>query len=121
MEFTPLSAEQRRQFDQEGYLVVRGALGPELVGRLIEAGDRLMASDLTESRQTNSATYDSFRNCVALDDPFLEVLTHPATVPLVVPLFGPHIQLCTSHPIYKLPSPPATPRAFRQPRPHRDV
>jgi ectoine hydroxylase-related dioxygenase (phytanoyl-CoA dioxygenase family) len=121
MEFTPLSPEQRRQFDEEGYLILRGALDAGLVGRLIEAGDRLMASDLTESRQTNSATYDSFRNSVSLDDTFLELLAHPATVPLVVQLFGPHLHLCTSHLIYKHPNSPDTPHTFRQPGWHRDV
>lgn len=121
MEYTPLTREQKEQFDSEGYLIVRGALRPEQVERLIAAGDRLMASDLTESRQTNSATYDSFRNCVALDDTFLELLTHPATVPLVVQLFGPNLQLCTSHLIYKYPNPPETSGTFRQPGWHRDV
>lgn len=121
MEFTPLTPEQKRQFDQEGYLIVRNALSPEQVVRLIAAGDRLMASDLTEGRQTNSATYDSFRNSVTLDDVFLELLMHPTTVPLVVQLFGPNIQLCTSHLIYKHPNPPDTPRTFRQPGWHRDV
>lgn len=121
MEFTPISAQQRRQFDQEGYLIIRNALSPETVERLIAAGDRLMDSDLTDSRQTNSATYDSFRNCIALDDTFLELLMHPSTVPLVVQLFGPHIHLCTSHLIYKAPNPAGTPRDFRQPGWHRDV
>jgi len=121
MEFTPLSPEQRRQFDQEGYLIVRNALAPEQVARLIAAGDRLMDSDLTESRQTNSATYDSFRNAIALDDAFLELLMQPTTVPLVAQLFGPHIHLCTSHLIYKRPNTPDTPPTFRQPKWHRDV
>jgi ectoine hydroxylase-related dioxygenase (phytanoyl-CoA dioxygenase family) len=121
MEFTPLSEEQRRQFDQEGYLIVRNALSPRQVERLIEAGDRLIASDLTENRQTNSASYDSFRNSIALDDAFLELLMHPTTVPLVVQLFGENIHLCTSHLIYKHPNPPGTPPEFRQPKWHRDV
>jgi len=121
MEFTSLSDEQRRQFDQEGYLIVRNALDSDQVARLIEAGDRLIGSDLTLNRQTNSATYDSFRNCISLDDTFLELLMQPTTVPLVVQLFGENLHLCTSHLIYKAPNPSGTPRDFRQPGWHRDV
>ncbi len=121
MEFVALSAEQRRQFDDEGYLIVRGALDTATVARLIEAGDRLINSDTTQNRQSLSGSYDSFRNCITMDDAFIPLLTWPATVPLIVQLFGPNIHLCTSHLIYKHPSPQGTPRDFRQPGWHRDV
>ena len=42
MNFTPLTDEQRRSFDQDGYLIVRNALNAESVARLVAAGDRLM-------------------------------------------------------------------------------
>jgi ectoine hydroxylase-related dioxygenase (phytanoyl-CoA dioxygenase family) len=121
MQFTPLTPEQRRQFDDDGYLIVRKALDADTVARLIEAGDRLIDSDETLNRQTNSANYDSFRNCISMDDAFLDLLMQETTVPLIVQLFGPNIHLVTSHLIYKLPNPKDTPRNFRQPGWHRDV
>lgn len=121
MKFIPLTAEQRRQFDDDGYLIVRGALDEATVARLIEAGDKLIDSDRTDNRQTMSGNYDSFRNCVSMDDAFLNMLMHENTVPLIVQLFGPNIHLVTSHLIYKHPNEKGTPRNFRQPGWHRDV
>lgn len=122
MDFTALSAEQRRCFYEEGYLIVRNALDADSVGRLLEVGDRLVASDLMEDRQCEEGgRFDGFRNAIALDDAFLPLLTNPRTVPLIVQLFGPRIHLATSHLIYKRPDPPGTPRSARLPGWHRDI
>jgi ectoine hydroxylase-related dioxygenase (phytanoyl-CoA dioxygenase family) len=121
MQFTPLTPEQKQQFDDEGYLIIRNALDAETTARLIEAGDRLIHSERTDDRQTMSGSYDSFRNCVSKDEAFLDLLMHENTVPLVVQLFGPNIHLVTSHLIYKFPNEKGTPRSFRQPGWHRDV
>lgn len=122
MEFKALCPEQKRQFYDEGYLIVRGALDPATVARLIEAGDRLCASERLENRQRSpDGLFDGFRNVVSMDDAFLPLLTWPATVPLIVQLFGPRIHLATSHLIYKHPDPPGTPRTKRCPGWHRDI
>ncbi len=121
MKFTPLTPQQRQQFDDDGYLIVPGALNADFVARLIEAGDRLIGSDETRNRQTMSGNYDSFRNCVSMDEAFFDLLMHETTVPLIVQLFGPNIHLVTSHLIYKHPNEKGTPRNFRQPGWHRDV
>ncbi|MBI3829471.1 MAG: phytanoyl-CoA dioxygenase family protein [Planctomycetes bacterium] len=122
MDFKALTPAQKRQFYAEGYLIVRGALDPQTVARLIEAGDRLCASERLENRQRSAdGLFDGFRNVVSLDDAFLPLLTWPATVPLIVQLFGPRIHLATSHLIYKHPDPPGTPRTKRCPGWHRDI
>ena len=41
MEFTPLTQEQARTFDRDGFLVIPNALPPALVDRLLKAADRL--------------------------------------------------------------------------------
>ena len=121
MQFTQLTEEQRRQFNEDGFLIVRNALRPEQVERLIAAGDELVASDATEDRYKTSGSYDGFRNCIAKHDAFIELLTLDTTVPLVVQLFGPRLQCITSHLVYKLPNEAGTPTDFRQPGWHRDV
>ena len=122
MKFTPLLEEQRRQFHDEGYLIVRGALGGEQIEKLIAAGDRLCASDQTENRQrTEDGLYDGFRNCIALDDAFVPLLTQETTVPLIAQLFGANIHLVTSHLIYKHRDAPETPLETREPGWHRDI
>ena len=122
MEFTALTSEQKHQFDSEGYLIVRNALSPDTVGRLLEAGDRLCASETTLNRsQSNGGQYDGFRNCISMDSAFLEILQNPATVPLALQLLGPRLQLMTSHLIYKKPNQPGTPATYRNPGWHRDI
>src|SRR5689334_13938157 len=97
MQFRALTEEQRRQFNDDGFLIVRNALTPEQIERLIAAGDRLVNSELTENRQRMSGSYDGFRNCISMADDFIELLALDTTVPLVVQLFGPRIQCITSH------------------------
>lgn len=121
LEYRPIAPEDLRQFDEQGYLIVRQALDADTVGRLIDAGDRLIASDLQTNRQTNSnGQYDSFRNCVTLDAAFAGLIDHPYILPLVVQLLGANLHLMTSHLIYKKPDPPGTPPAKRLPGWHRD-
>ena len=122
MDFTPLSPQQRSQFENDGYLIVRDVLDRPTIDRLVAASDRLIASDIQENRQkTPNGLYDGFRNCVAMDDAYLPLLTHPKVVPLVVQIMGPNLWLFTSHLIYKHPDPEGTPTTKREPGWHRDI
>ncbi|HTL52121.1 MAG TPA: phytanoyl-CoA dioxygenase family protein [Planctomycetota bacterium] len=123
MEFRLLTETQRRQFDEDGFLIVKGALNAEEIGRLIEAGDRLVATECTENRcdYETAAKTDGFRNCIAMDDAFIPLLCHGKTVPLIVQLLSHNIQLATSHLIYKHPNPSGTPATHRDPKWHRDI
>lgn len=93
-------------FDEEGYLIVRNALDSETISQLIEASDRLIASDRTLNRQRREdGRYDGFRNCVRMriDDAYIPLLTHSTILSLVIQLLGANLQLMTSHLIYKNP------------------
>ncbi|MEM7030150.1 MAG: phytanoyl-CoA dioxygenase family protein [Chloroflexota bacterium] len=121
LEYNPVSEEQLQQFDNEGYLIVRNALDSETISQLIEAGDRLIASDYQLNRQSRAdGRYDGFRNSVTLADEFIPLMTHPTILPLVVQLLGCNLQLMTSHLIYKKPDPAGTPETHRDPGWHRD-
>lgn len=121
MEFIKIGAEQKRQFDDEGYLILRRALDSESVAGLIEAGDRLIASDRKANRQrSHGGLYDGFRNVVSMDDRFLPLLTHSAVFSIVAQLLGPNLGLLTSHLIYRHPDPPGSPPTGRMPGWHRD-
>jgi len=121
MKFLQLSAEQRDSFNNDGFLIVPNALTPEQVERIVAAGDKLIESPRTDDRFVANGNYDSFRNSIAKDDAFLEILTLDTTVPLIVQLLGPRIQSITSHLIYKFPNAAGTPETFRTPGWHRDV
>lgn len=67
LDWYPLSDKEIRQFDDEGYLIVRNVLDSDTINELIEVSDRLMASDRREKRQRNpNGLYDGFRNCVSI-------------------------------------------------------
>ena len=120
-DYTPVPQDQIRQFDEEGYLVVRNVLDEASMATLLEASDRLIASDIQTSRQSNpTGLYDGFRNSIALDDAYIPLMTHPKILPLVIHLLGSNLQLMTSHLIYKYPNPPGTPEHHRAPGWHRD-
>ncbi len=119
MEFTPLTQEQRRAFERDGFLVVPDALSPEMVEGLLKVVDRLYQEGL-EKEGLNERNYWQMRNCLVHDDLFLELLDWPTTVPLVPQLLSHNIQLITSHLILRPPSPPATGSTYKQSGWHRD-
>jgi ectoine hydroxylase-related dioxygenase (phytanoyl-CoA dioxygenase family) len=121
MDFQLLTPSQRVQFDQDGYLIVRGALGGEQVAELVAAGDRLIASDEQFDRQSSGGTYDGFRNVLSRGAAFAKLLTHGTTVPLVAQLLSPNLQLHTSHLIYKHPEAPGADPMGLSPGWHRDI
>ena len=83
LDWHPLSDEDIRQFDDKGYLIVRNVLDADTIDELIEVSDQLMASDRRENRQHNSnGLYDSFRNCISIDDAFIPLLTQKTILPL---------------------------------------
>lgn len=116
MTFVRLRDEQRRRFDEDGFLIVRDALDAPATARLI-------ASDSQALRHESVAdgSYDGFRNVVALDDAFVPLLTHAKTVGLIVQLMGPNLQLMMNHLIYKHPEALGTPPTRRTPGWHRDI
>lgn len=119
--FTPIGEENLRQFDEQGYLIVRKAIDEETIESIIEAGDRLIASNDQGSRQSRTdGRYDGFRNVVVKDDAFLPLIDHPTILPLVIQLLGADLHMITSHLIYKKPDPPETRPSHRDPGWHRD-
>ena len=121
LEYSPVPEEQIRQFDEQGYLIVRDVLNKETIATLTKASDLLIDSDLQTNRQTNpTGLYDGFRNTVTLNDAFIPLMTQAKILPLVIHLLGSNLQLMTSHLIYKYPNPPDTPDTHRAPGWHRD-
>ena len=98
-----LPPEQRRQFEEQGFLVVPNALPPTMVDRLNAAIDRLRAEGKLEAQPAQFTWH--LRNCVVEDEAFLDLLDWPTTFPLVVDLLGWNIKLITSHLIVREPVP----------------
>ena len=108
-------------FDDNGYLIVRNVLDADTIGELIEASDRLMASDSTREPSTKfRRVIRQLPNSISIVDAFIPLLTQKTILPVVVQLLGAHLQLMTSHLIYKHPDPQGTPDTTRRPGWHRD-
>jgi ectoine hydroxylase-related dioxygenase (phytanoyl-CoA dioxygenase family) len=121
VDFIPLTPEQRRSFEEDGFLVVPGALSAEAVARLTEAGDRRARSFLDKPELRGRAEYNhlDLRPGLLEDEAMLGLVANSRAVPLVVQFFGPNIQLHSTALIYKRPEDPDAP-PFRRGW-HRDA
>jgi len=122
MDFHTLDPEQRARFDEQGYLIIRGALTQEQCTALDHAAQRLIDSDQVYDRARMSATYDGFRNVIAYGgEPFERLLTHGALVSLAAQLLSRNLQLHTSQLIFKYPEQPGADACALSPGWHRDI
>jgi hypothetical protein len=121
LDFVQLTEGQRQSFEEDGLLVVRGALDAETVGRLVGAGDRRARSFLDKPELLDRAEYNhlDLRPGLIEDRALLSLVSHSNTVPLVVQLLGPNIHLHSTALIYKRPEDPDAP-PFRRGW-HRDI
>ena len=121
MNFTQLTTEQRRSFDEDGFLVAPNALPAETVRHLIEAGDRLAAAFLKKPELVDRPQYNHLDSRPGLlrEEALLALVTNASTAPLVVQLLGPNIHLLSTALIYKRPERPDAP-VFRRGW-HRDL
>ena len=99
-----MTADERRQFEENGYFVVKQALPPAMVESLAEAADGLYEHYGPDSGSVhrNGSVHLNGRDLVLLDafgrdDRFLDLLDWPRTFPKVVDILGWNIQLYTSH------------------------
>ncbi|MFP5264461.1 MAG: phytanoyl-CoA dioxygenase family protein [Blastocatellia bacterium] len=121
MDFTQLTPEQRRSFDEDGYLVVPEALPAEAVRQLTEAGDRLSESFFKKPELFDRPEYNhlDLRPGLLREEAMLALVAQSSTVPLVVQLLSPNIHLHSTALIYKRPELPDAP-PFRRGW-HRDI
>ncbi|HRW05655.1 MAG TPA: phytanoyl-CoA dioxygenase family protein [Caldilineaceae bacterium] len=91
-----LTAEQRQQFEEDGFFLVEDALSPAEIDALVSVIDELYAE---QQQLRNLGPHDPFqwRNVVALHPIFRDLIDHPKLLPLVVDLIGYNIQIRTSH------------------------
>lgn len=108
MNFVPLTAEQRQSFDDDGFLVVRDVLKKETVEQLLEAGDRRARAFLNKPELLEKEEYNhlDLRPGLLKEKALFSLLAHSPTVPLVVQLLSPNIQLHSLTLIYKRPVDP---------------
>ena len=91
-----LTAEQRRQFEEDGFFLVEDALSETELDALISVIDELYEEQKVR-RQLGPHDAFQWRNVVATHPIFRNLVDHPKLLPLVVDLIGYNIQIRTSH------------------------
>ena len=121
MDFVQLTTGQRRSFEEDGFLVVPGALSAEYVARLVEACDRLADPLLRKPKLFGRPEFNhlDLRPGLLREEALFALVAHAPAVPLVVQLLSPNIHLHSTTLIYKRPEEPDAP-AFRRGW-HRDI
>ena len=121
MDFVPLTAEQRRAFAEDGFLVVRNALDRELVERLLGEADATAEAFMGKPVIAGKPEYNhlDWRRGLLKKKALLALVAHAPTVSLVVQLLSPNIHLHSTTVIYKRPESSDTP-VFRRGW-HRDI
>jgi ectoine hydroxylase-related dioxygenase (phytanoyl-CoA dioxygenase family) len=92
------------EFERTGAVLIQSALEPELVRRLLDAAAR------TGARRPGQSTH--LLEFLGRDPVFLDLVDHPATLPLVVAALGWNIHLYHSH-LDVHPPAPSGPRPWR--------
>lgn len=106
-----LTAEERRQFETEGYLIREDVLTPEQVAALTEATDRIYRREREKGFPANSALF--FPNFIPEDDLFVDLVDYERILPAVCDILGWNIYLYHAHLIVTPPSgQPEDPRTF---------
>ena len=121
MDFVRLTPEQRRAFDDDGFLVVRKVLDRAQVDSLIEAGDRLAEAFLKKPVVVDRPEFNhiDLRPGLLEEPALLDLVGFAPTISLLAQLLSPNIQLHSTALIYKRPENPDAP-TFRRGW-HRDI
>ena len=111
MDFVPLTSHQRRAFAEDGFFVVPGALDSETLERIVSEADRLADAFLRKPVIAGKPEYNhlDLRRGLLNEKALFALVSHSTTVPLVVQLLGPNIQLHSTTIIYKRPEAPDGP------------
>ena len=107
-----LTEEERRQFAEDGFFIVRDVLPLDLVAQLIPIVDRLAAEYRPKKGLEKHQMHNLF-DFIGKDELFLELLDWPKTFAKVFGILGWHIQLYHSHLIVTPPLDGVTPKRKR--------
>ncbi|HEY2640929.1 MAG TPA: phytanoyl-CoA dioxygenase family protein [Streptosporangiaceae bacterium] len=92
-----ITEKQRADFDRDGYLIIRDAIPPELLERLIEAQDRVYAQQEAEGLLNPEDQSMHLMGFLHRDKIFLELLELPTVFPLVWGILGWNIHAYHHH------------------------
>jgi ectoine hydroxylase-related dioxygenase (phytanoyl-CoA dioxygenase family) len=97
-----LTDEERRQFNEQGFLMIEKALSPEQIAALTAASDRIYAAKVAAGHDSTKALF--YPNFIPDDDLFFDLVDYEKVVPKVWGILGWNIYLYHAHLIVTPPS-----------------
>jgi ectoine hydroxylase len=79
------------EFDRDGYVIIENTLDETTLRRLLTAVDRVWQQEAPDGAALHRLAF------IGLDDAFIELVDHPATLPIVCALLGGNIYLYHCH------------------------
>ncbi len=99
-----LTDQQRRDFDENGYVLIEDFFDPDEYAGLMTAIDDVRDEYDREKGVGTDAPF-AVRNALAKREEFLDLIDHPRMLPLVVDAIGWNIQIRTTHLDFRPPYP----------------
>jgi ectoine hydroxylase len=91
-----MTAEQRRSFDEQGFILIEDFFNPAEFDRLLKAIDEVAARVREEKGLSENDPF-ALRNALTHHPAFLDLIDNPRILPLVVDAIGWNIQIRTTH------------------------
>jgi ectoine hydroxylase len=99
-----MTEEQRRSFDEQGFILIESFFSQAELDRLLSAIDEVAARIQAEKGLTKNDPF-ALRNALTHHEAFLDLIDNPRILPLVVDAIGWNIQIRTTHLDYRPPYP----------------
>ena len=99
-----MTPQQRRAFDEDGFIILENLLTTEESHRISAAADEVVAR-IQKRKSLPRETHFQVRNALAQHDAFLDLIDHPRILTLVIDATGWNIQIRTTHLDYRPPYP----------------
>jgi Phytanoyl-CoA dioxygenase (PhyH) len=99
-----MTEQQRRDFDEQGFILLENFFTQNEFDRLLQAIDEVAHRIQTTKGLTANDPF-ALRNALTHHDAFLDLVDHPKMLPLVVDAIGWNIQIRTTHLDYRPPYP----------------
>src|ERR1700687_5442924 len=91
-----MTAQQRRSFDEQGFILIENFFNPAELDRLLRAIDEVAARVRAEKNLSENDPF-ALRNPLTHHEAFLDLIDNPRILPLVVDAIGWNIQIRTTH------------------------
>src|SRR5258708_648796 len=91
-----MTAEQRRSFDERGFILIEDFFNPTEFDRLLRAIDEVAERVRAEKGLSENDPF-ALRNALSHHEAFLDLIDNPRILPLVVDAIGWNIQIRTTH------------------------